>query len=108
MKRSNKVINTQDLEVKLFNKSYALITPDGNLGYFGLFLRDILDIIDDTSAVNPDDLKPQGQWIDTETFDCHKLPIYQCSVCKKEVADYHINLHKYCLHCGTKMDGKEN
>ena len=48
-----------------------------------------------------------GKWIDTGTFDAHYSPIYQCSECYKEVADGFISCHKYCLHCGTKMD-KEN
>lgn len=46
-----------------------------------------------------------GEWIDTRSFDYHKTPIYQCSECRKEVADSYINLHKYCLHCGAEMDG---
>ena len=48
-----------------------------------------------------------GKWLITDGFDYHKTPIYQCSVCNKEVADYYIELHKHCLHCGAKMDGKE-
>lgn len=47
-----------------------------------------------------------GEWIDTGTFDSHYTPIYQCSGCWKEVADNFISCHKYCLHCGAKMDGK--
>lgn len=47
-----------------------------------------------------------GKWIDTETFDNHYTPIYQCSECWKEVADNYISNHKNCLHCGTKMDGE--
>ena len=46
-----------------------------------------------------------GQWLDTDNFSFHKTPIYQCSVCKREVTDNYICLHKYCLHCGAKMDG---
>ena len=46
-----------------------------------------------------------GQWISTDSFDNFKTPIYQCSMCVREVADNYIHLHKYCLHCGAKMDG---
>ena len=46
-----------------------------------------------------------GRWLETEYFDAHKVPIYQCSVCWKEVADNYITLHNFCLHCGAKMDG---
>ena len=48
-----------------------------------------------------------GRWIETDYFDAHKVPIYECSVCFKEVADHYIKCHKYCLHCGAKMDLKE-
>ena len=46
-----------------------------------------------------------GHWVNTDSFDHFKTPIYQCSVCVREVADNYIHLHKYCLHCGAKMDG---
>ena len=46
-----------------------------------------------------------GKWLITDSFDHHKTPIYQCSACRKEVADGYIQFHKHCLHCGTKMDG---
>ena len=45
-----------------------------------------------------------GKWFFTDFYDSHKNPIYQCSVCMKEVADHYIDNHKYCLHCGAKMD----
>ena len=46
-----------------------------------------------------------GEWFVTDSFDHHKTPIYQCSICRKTVAESYINLHKYCLHCGALMDG---
>lgn len=45
-----------------------------------------------------------GRWLDMDVLDAHYQPVYKCSVCGKEVADYYIDNHKYCLHCGTKMD----
>lgn len=45
-----------------------------------------------------------GRWLETDYFDAHKVPIYQCSNCFREVADHYIKCHKYCLHCGAKMD----
>lgn len=48
-----------------------------------------------------------GKWLKTEYFDAHKVPIYQCSVCFREVADNYIKCHNYCLHCGAKMDLEE-
>mgnify|MGYP006338132223 FL=1 len=49
-----------------------------------------------------------GEWIETDYFDAHKAPVYKCSVCFREVADYYIKCHKYCLHCGAKMYGEKN
>lgn len=45
-----------------------------------------------------------GKWLITDTFDSHYQTIYKCSECWKDVADDYINHHKYCLHCGAKMD----
>lgn len=52
------------------------------------------------------DVEPvrHGRWLDMDSFDAHYQPIYQCSECRKQVADNYISYHKYCLHCGTKMD----
>ena len=46
-----------------------------------------------------------GRWYDENSFDFHGSPIYRCSVCNKTVADNYISFHKFCLHCGAKMDG---
>lgn len=48
-----------------------------------------------------------GKWLITDTFDHHKIPIYRCSICNKEVADHYINLHKHCLHCGAEMNTED-
>ena len=45
-----------------------------------------------------------GKWLDEDSFDAHGSPIYRCSECNKTVADNYISCHKYCLHCGAKMD----
>ena len=47
-----------------------------------------------------------GKWINSGTYDAHKQPIYMCSACNGEVADYYIKKHKYCLHCGARMETK--
>ena len=46
-----------------------------------------------------------GRWYDEDSFDAHGSPIYRCSVCNKTVADNYISCHKFCLHCGARMDG---
>lgn len=48
-----------------------------------------------------------GKWLDIDTFDFHRVHIYQCSNCHREVADNYIDNHKFCLHCEAKMDGDE-
>lgn len=59
------------------------------------------------------DVEPaiHGRWYDEDSFrltqqegGLHYAPIYRCSVCNKTVADNYISEHKYCLHCGAKMD----
>ena len=47
----------------------------------------------------------KGFWISTGYYDAHKTPIYECSVCRKEVADNYIEKHRFCLHCGSPMEG---
>ena len=46
-----------------------------------------------------------GRWLDTGYYGHSKSPIYMCSNCRKEVEDYYIKNHKFCLHCGARMDG---
>ena len=64
----------------------------------------LLHIITKQPTADVDEVR-HGRWLVTDSFDHHKTPIYQCSVCRKEVADNYINMHKHCLHCGAKMDG---
>lgn len=47
-----------------------------------------------------------GVWVFTDFYDRHHTPIFECSHYNKEVADYFIEKHNYCLHCGAKMDGE--
>lgn len=68
------------------------------------------DAIDEILEDEPADVQEvkHGVWIDTEAYTNHYGHIYECSNCHKEVADDFIVKHTYCLHCGAKMDGKEN
>lgn len=70
----------------------------------GAKYREIIQAIQEAHAA---DVAPiiHAYWIDTDRFDFHCNPIYECSNCHKEVADTYINCHKFCLHCGAKMDG---
>ena len=47
--------------------------------------------------------RPKGEWVDTGFFTSNKTPIFECSVCHKEVYDYYIKCHNFCLHCGADM-----
>lgn len=46
-----------------------------------------------------------GRWYEEDSTDAYGSPIYRCSHCNRTVADNYISLHKYCLHCGARMDG---
>ena len=46
-----------------------------------------------------------GKWVDTDCSGYLHNPIYECSVCHKQVEDYYIHKHNFCLHCGARMDG---
>ena len=65
---------------------------------------DILTIITDVSTTDVEPVR-HGYWVDTDSYADHDTPIYACSVCYEQVYDKHIKAHKYCLHCGAKMDG---
>jgi hypothetical protein len=66
----------------------------------------LMDACYEIIGLKPADVKPvrHGRWLDMDSFDAHYQPIYQCSECGKQVADNYISCHKYCLHCGAKMD----
>ena len=60
--------------------------------------------IEEADFVAAEDFITHAHWIETDYFDHFKTPIYICSNCRKEVADNYIKNHKYCLHCGAKMN----
>lgn len=61
------------------------------------------EVIDTMPAADVQEVK-HGKWIATDTYDKHKQPIYMCTNCNREVADYFIDRHAFCLFCGAKMD----
>ena len=69
-------------------------------------VRDLI-LIEEETRVPAADVEPvrHGRWFDEDSFDAHGSPIYRCSECNRTVADSYISCHKFCLHCGTKMDG---
>ena len=62
----------------------------------------VADLVDEPTTIP--DTWPRGRWLDLDCFDAHKQPCYMCSNCRNEVADNYIKQHKYCLHCGAKME----
>ncbi len=70
-------------------------------------VRTALHFIKKLPAADVREVK-HGKWIDTEAYTNHCGHIYECSNCHKEVADDFIVKYTYCLHCGAKMDGKED
>ena len=71
----------------------------------GIEIEGIIKYIDEHATANVQEIK-HGKWIKTDYYDIFHMPIYECSVCHKKVADHYINCYKYCLHCGAKMDGE--
>lgn len=65
-----------------------------------------LDMIDDAPTVEAKKAV-HARWIFMDGYDAHKNPIYLCTNCQKTVADYYINKHNFCLHCGAIMDGRK-
>ena len=67
---------------------------------------DWMAFIDKEPAADVVEVK-HGRWIDTGYHGYSKKPIFQCSECHGEVEDYFIKNHKFCLHCGAKMDKED-
>ena len=58
-------------------------------------------------AVDPENLRAKGRWIDTgESYeDEHcRYNYWACSVCENRIAGRY-GLHNYCPNCGAKMEG---
>lgn len=62
----------------------------------------VLALIDNAPTVDGYTKRPQGEWIVSQTYDCHSdiINIYTCPFCgKKEYAAY-----PFC-HCGAELKG---
>lgn len=86
----------------------------GYIGYGSYYLEYVFQWLSENFEVECDilsaDVAPvvHGRWLDTGYYGHSKSPIYICSNCRKEVEDYYIKNHKFCLHCGARMDGDGN
>lgn len=61
------------------------------------------------STIDPESLRPKGQWAVIEGEDWNEDVIYQCSECKEEFVSFEgtdlDKLWNYCPECGAKMEG---
>lgn len=90
-------------------KNSPLFTNFGEDGFF--ICNGVIDIIKKQPSVKSaaDVVEVRhGRWLNTDSLDAHYSPIYKCSECWKDVADHYVGNHKYCLHCGARMDGKDD
>lgn len=100
-------------------KAYAKITAHfdlaieeaikfgGDVGKHAVLLFETMrNKLDTIPAADVVEVK-HGRWIDTGYHGYSKKPIFQCSECHGEVEDYFIKNHKFCLHCGAKMDKED-
>lgn len=111
-----RLIDANELMGRIIECCRALVTPDKTLGFFGLFVKDIQQIIDDTPTINPEDCRPSGWWIETNWaeydghgevityYDVKALKCSKCCHCFKEELLWRKN---YCPNCGARMNGKE-
>lgn len=61
-------------------------------------LTDLRDILDDAPTIDPESLRPQGEWL---VQDIGRTK-FSCSHCKARNYAGHEN---YCPNCGAKMKG---
>lgn len=69
-------------------------------------VRIALHFIKKLPVVDVQEVK-HAHWIFTDHYGYYHTPIYECSNCQKMVEDNFIHIHKYCLHCGAKMDEED-
>ena len=61
----------------------------------------IMMLLAQASTINPDDLRPQGRWIDIDRLEVRPEWICRCSLCGCP-QDFK---HHYCPNCGADMRG---
>ena len=86
----------------------GMFTDEG----FMVDLTAVLAGIDYAPAVDPESLRPKGQWVRDHTYQGKHKECYVCSVCNhwQKWSRKHENAEKmkymrYCPFCGAKMEG---
>ncbi len=85
---------------------YPLATRNGSIDN-GMFTNGILQAVDETPTINPESLRPKGEWLDKMVRDWH------CSECGQSVPKqvrfdgycYDDKLN-FCPNCGADMRGE--
>lgn len=67
----------------------------------------VVDTFKEKLIDNKDNLQEvkHGEWIFTGYYGYSHCPIYECTNCHESVEDNYIHKHKWCLHCGARMNG---
>ena len=79
-------------------------------GKHPISIETIIEDVEVFPAIDPESLRPQGEWLKREDDYC-SLTIIKCSLCREEWcfevdADAGILNYHYCPNCGAKMKGE--
>jgi hypothetical protein len=69
----------------------------------------LVEDIENAPTIDPESLRPQGEWVKSEDDYCG-LNIIKCSLCREEWCfevddDVETLNYQYCPNCGAKMKG---
>ena len=79
-------------------------------GTFGLTVTSAVhEIIDRQPTIDPESLRPHGEWIVLQIDNYSNCAIFGCSQCKTAAGIITRPTWRFCPHCGAKMeDTNEN
>ena len=95
-----RLIDADKLEQKAFCTAPA--TVDNLYGGDSVVL---LEDIENAPTIDPEDLRPKGEWIRPTKINGRSFNIPHCSVCDGVPCGVDENTH-YCPNCGAKMEKK--
>lgn len=67
--------------------------------------KTLFSLIESAPTINPEDLRPKGEWIRPTKINGRSFNIPHCSVCEGVPCGVDENT-RYCPNCGAKMEGK--
>lgn len=68
-------------------------------------IESVLEYAEYLPTIDPEDLRPKGEWIRPTKINGRSFDIPHCSVCEGVPCGVDENTH-YCPHCGAKNGGK--